>query len=179
MEDGSVLRRSEMLADLRPLPAGYAGKIIIIEPRLVRYGNTVVFSFIDDEYLELYNQKIHTQYKQTDTWMNIAGQWKKISMQLFEIPKNPPAVAIDSTILKRYEGNYALGADLYCSVYVENGKLFVKKNNRPATELFAETENVFFRKGDGRVNIIFQNNSMIERREGEDLVWKFISASRQ
>jgi len=171
-EDGSVISRAQLLSELRPLPAGYVGKIIIIEPKLARYGNTAVFSFIDDEYLELYNQKIHTQYKQTDTWMQVNGQWKKISMQLFEIPKNPPPITVDSNLLRRHEGNYALSSDLVCSVYVENGKLFVKKKNRPATELFAETENVFFRKGDGRVDVIFLQDRMIERREGEDLVWK-------
>jgi hypothetical protein len=171
-EDGSVLTRRQLISELRPLPKNYNGKIIIIEPKLVRYGNTAVFSFIDDEYLELFNQKIHTQYKQTDTWVNFNGQWKKIGMQLFEIPKAPPPVTIDSTILKRYAGNYALGADMTCTVYVENGKLLVKKMNRQPTELFAQTENVFFRKGDGRVDILFLNDRMIERREGEDLVWK-------
>lgn len=171
-EDGSVTSRAQLLSELKPLPAGYVGKIIIIEPKLVRYGNTAVFSFIDDEYLELYNQKIHTQYKQTDTWMLVKGQWKKIAMQLFEVPKNPPPVTIDSTVLRRHAGHYALSSDRTCSVYVENGKLFVKKKDRPATELFAETDNVFFRKGDGRVTVIFLKDRMIERREGEDLVWK-------
>jgi hypothetical protein len=171
-EDGSVISRVQLLSELRPLPAGYVGKIIIIEPKLVRYGNTAVFSFIDDEYLELFNQEIHTQYKQTDTWIQVNGQWKKISMQLFEIPKNPPPVTIDSMVLRRYEGNYVLGNDVTCSVYVANGNLYVQKKNRPRTELFAETENVFFRKGDGRVNVIFLKDRMIERREGEDLVWK-------
>jgi hypothetical protein len=171
-EDGSVITARQMISELRPLPKGYLGKIIIIEPRLVRYGNTAVFSFIDDEYLELFNQKIHTQYKQTDTWMNFNGQWKKISMQLFEIPKNPPPVNIDAAILNRHAGNYALSAEMTCTVYVENGKLFVRKMNRQPVELQAETESVFFRKGDGRVNVIFFNDRMIERREGEDLVWK-------
>lgn len=170
-EDGSVLTRQQLVSELRPLPKGYVGKIIIIEPKLVRYGNTAVFSFIDDEYLDLYNLKIHTQYKQTDTWINFNGQWRKIALQLFEIPKNPPPVSIDSSILKRHAGSYMLG-DMTCSVYVENGKLFVKKMTRQPVELFAQTENVFFRKGDGRVDVIFQSDRMIERREGEDLVWK-------
>jgi hypothetical protein len=171
-EDGSVLSRKQLVSELRPLPEGYVGKIIIIEPKLVRYGNTAVFSFIDDEYLELFNLKIHTQYKQTDTWINFNGQWRKIAMQLFEIPKNPPPVSVDSAILKRHTGNYILGPEMTSSVYVENGKLFVRKMNRQPTELLAQTENVFFREGDGRVDVIFLPDRMIERREGEDLVWK-------
>ena len=52
-----------------------------------------------------------------------------------------------------------------------------KKNKSDPVELLAQTKNVFFRKGDGRVDVIFlkENNGiykMIERREGEDLEWK-------
>src|SRR5688572_28253904 len=39
-EDGSVITAQQMISELRPLPKGYVGKIIIIEPKLVRYGNT-------------------------------------------------------------------------------------------------------------------------------------------
>ncbi len=81
-----------MIEELNPLPAGYGGRIQIIEPICKVYGNTAVITFINDEYLELFNQKIHTQYHQSDTWLNENGQWKIISLQLFEIPKNPPPV---------------------------------------------------------------------------------------
>src|SRR5688572_30022598 len=107
-----------------------------------------------------------------NTCMNFNGQWKKVSMQLFEIPKNPPPINLDTAILNRHAGNYALSAEMNCTVYVENGKLFVRKMNQQPVELQPETEAVFFRKGDGRVNVIFFNDRMIERREGEDLVWK-------
>jgi hypothetical protein len=97
-------------------------------------------------------------------------------MQLFEIPKNPPPIVIDSNVLKRYTGEYALTPQKKATVYVKNGKLYAKKGGSDPAELFAQTENVFFRNGDGRVDIIFmkENNGsykMIERREGEDLVW--------
>ena len=176
IEDGATIGKQKMIDELNPLPKGYLGRIQIIEPQLKAYGNTAVLTFIDDEYLELYNQNIHTQYRQTDTWINVNGQWQVIAMQLFEIPKNPLPVAINTTILKQYAGTYSLSAERKASVYVEQGKLYVKKGDRPPQELFAQTENVFFRKGDGRVDIIFLKHNgvlrMIERREGEDLVWK-------
>ena len=177
IEDGSTLDKKKFLDELNPLPKGYVGRINVIEPQLQVHGKTAVLTFIDDEYLELYNQKIHTQYRQTNTWINFNGQWKIIAMQLFEIPKNPPAIVVNSEILNQYAGTYVLSTDREAFVYVEGGKLFVKKGERPAQELFAQTDNVFFRKGDGRVDIIFLKDSggqlrMIERREGEDLVWK-------
>ncbi|HEY0680421.1 MAG TPA: DUF4440 domain-containing protein [Chitinophagaceae bacterium] len=176
MEDGRTLTKAKMIKDLNPLPKGYVGRIVVIEPKFQRYGNTVVITFVNDEYLDLYQQHIHTQYRQSDTWQLIDGQWKIISMQIFEIPKNPSPIVIDPAILARYTGVYQLSPERTAQVFVEGGKLMVKKGER-LTELHAQTENVFFRAGDGRVDVLFLEDTdgkyrMIERREGEDLVWK-------
>ena len=177
IEDGSMITKQKMIAELNPLPKGYVGRIQIIEPKFQLYGNTAVISFINDEYLELFKQKIHTQYRQTDTWLKIKGEWKMIAMQLFEIPKNPPPIQIDSNQLAKFRGIYELSDERKCTISLENGKLFAKKGNGEPQELLAETENVFFRKNDGRVRVIFLKTDdgsfkMIERRAGEDLVWK-------
>jgi hypothetical protein len=176
IETGEATTKQKMVNELNPLPAGYIGRIEVIEPRVQVYENTAVVSFIADEYLELFHQKIHTQYRQTDTWINLGNEWKIISMQLFEIPKNPLPVEVSENVLKQYIGSYTLSPERKCSVYVEEGKLYAKKGNDSALELIPETESVFFRKGDGRVNVIFIKNGqggyrMVERREGEDLVW--------
>jgi len=176
IEDGILMTKSKFIEDLSPLPKGYAGKIKIIEPTLKLYNNTAVLSYIADEYLELYNQKIHTQYRQVNTWMKMGKEWKAIMMQVFEIPKNPAPVSIAENILKQYTGTYQLSSERKCIVTVENGKLFVEKSGKK-TALLAQTENVFFRNGDGRVDVLFLKDEvtgkykMVERREGEDLVW--------
>jgi hypothetical protein len=177
VEDGKILSRNELVSSMKPLPAGYNGRIVIIEPTYQRYDDTFVLSFIDDEYLEVFGQKIHTQYRQTDTWKNFDGEWKMIAMQLFEIPKNPSPVRLPESVLARYIGTYALNSDRKCTIIVEGGKLFAEKTGREKEELLAETEDVFFRKNDGRVRVIFIKDSetayhLIERRAGEDLVWK-------
>jgi len=176
VEDGSTTTRQKLVSDIKPLPKGYVGKINVIEPKVQRYGDTAVISYIADEYLELYGQKIHTQYRQTNTWKQENGDWRMIGMQLFEIPKNPPAIEIEEAILKRYEGNYALAADRKCVVTVRGGVLYAQKTDRDPQALLAETENVFFRKNDGRVRVMFFRDRksgyrMVERRAGEDVVW--------
>ena len=101
-----------------------------------------------------------------------------IAMQLFEIPKNPPPIIISEAILSKYTGTYELGADRKCKVTVDGGKLYTRKNDKAQIELLAETENVFFRNGDGRTRVMFitadGRYKMIERRAGEDVVWKQI-----
>jgi hypothetical protein len=178
IEDGSFMTKEKIIADLNPLPQSYKGMIKVIEPRLRLYGNTAVVTFIDDEYEEVYGQHIHTQYRQTDTWIRMEGDWKMVAMELFEIPKNPPAVSMPVDVLSKYTGTYEMASDRNCEITVESGKLFAKKNGKNPTELLAETENVFFRNGDGRGRVIFIKNAatnkynMIERRAGEDVVWK-------
>jgi hypothetical protein len=100
-----------------------------------------------------------------------------VAMQLFEIPKNPPSVSLPESVLTRYMGTYALSSDRKCTIIVEGGKLYAEKTGREKEELLPETENIFFRKNDGRVRVIFIKDSetayhLIERRAGEDLVWK-------
>ena len=177
VEDGKALSRDELVSSMKPLPAGYDGRIVIIEPHYQQYDDTFVLSFIDDEYLELFGQKIHTQYRQTDTWKNFNGEWKMIAMQLFEIPKNPPPVTVPESVLTRYIATYALSSDRKCTIKVEDGRLYAEKTGREKEELLAETENIFFRKNDARVRVIFIKEAgtayhLVERRAGEDVVWK-------
>jgi Domain of unknown function (DUF4440)/Domain of unknown function (DUF3471) len=172
VEDGSTTTKHELVGGLRPLPSGYVGKIHVIEPRFRRYGNAAVVSFVADEYLDLYGQRIHTQYRQSDTWMRFGDQWQVVSMQVFEIPANPNPITLDASILQRYAGTYELAADKRCEITLEGGKLVAHKADRAPQELLAETENVFFRPNDGRVRVIFDDGTMIERRAGQDLRWR-------
>ncbi len=179
LENGERVTKKGFIESLTALPKGYVGVIKIIEPEFRLHGNTAVLSFVNDEHLKLYGQEIHTQYSQTDTWICRDGKWEMVAMQLFEIPKNPLPVRIDTAVLKRYAGTYYLSSERTCTVSVEDGKLFVLKGSNKQ-ELLAQTEQVFFRKGDGRVDVIFMKDSngiyrMIERREGEDLVWNRIT----
>ena len=177
VEDGKMLSRSEFVSGLRPLPAGFKGRITIIEPMFRRHENTLVVSFIDDEFLELFGQEIHTQYRQTNTWEKFAGRWQIIAMQLFEIPKNPPPVAVAKSVLAGYVGTYVLSEERKCVITVEGDSLFAQKSGRPKEALLAEADNTFFWKNDGRVRVMFMKDDgerfrMIERRAGEDVVWK-------
>lgn len=177
VEDGKTLSRQDLVSSMKPLPAGYDGRIVIIEPSYARYDDTIVISFINDEYLELFGQKIHTQYRQTDTWKHFDGDWKMIAMQLFEIPKNPPPIGVSESVLTQYIGTYALSGDRKCTITVQDGKLYAEKTGREREELLPETQNLFFRQNDGRVRVIFTKDTansynLIERRAGEDLTWK-------
>ena len=79
--------------------------------------------------------------------------------------------------LKKYTGTYELTADNMAVISLSNDTLFIQKNKHKPEALFAETSNVFFRKSDARGRKLFVTDDsgtmlMLERRNGQDLVWK-------
>ena len=49
-ESGSVMSRSEMLANIKPLPQGVSGKIKVLDFKVALHGSTAVTTHLDDEY---------------------------------------------------------------------------------------------------------------------------------
>ncbi|SRR6266496_1245727 len=179
-EDGTRLGRKEFLVDFHPLPPGYRGHILVIEPRFAFSENAIVVSYIADEYLDLMGQHLHTTYSVINTYIISDGTWKIITSQIFEVPQLPEPVSVSAKVLNNYTGTYKLNDTITCTISVEGNKLFMEKKGKAKEELLAETVNVFMRKKDTRGRKIFiQNESgimeMRERRNGQDVVWKKIN----
>src|SRR5262245_19038522 len=86
-EEGRVLTKAELLKELSPLPAGYAGSIRIGDVKAVAHGNVVVLSHRDREDLELYGQKLVAYYQTPSTWAkNPDGRWQIVSTQAMAVP---------------------------------------------------------------------------------------------
>lgn len=65
----------------------------------------------------------------------------------YEIPKERKAVALESSILNKYVGEYQFQYPTTTIIITkENGKLTAKRNTEPKAEMFAESENKFFLK---------------------------------
>jgi len=63
-----------------------------------------------------------------------------------EKTKQRTAIAVDSSILKQYIGEYELAPNFILSMTLENGKLMTQATGQPKFEMFAEKENFFFLK---------------------------------
>ncbi|MEO5682084.1 MAG: serine hydrolase [Chitinophagaceae bacterium] len=66
--------------------------------------------------------------------------------QPYDIPKEKIAVTIDSVVLQQYAGDYELAPNFILSVTLEAGKLMVQATGQGKSEVYAETENLFFSK---------------------------------
>ena len=173
-EEGDSHTKGEMVSSIRPLPKGFSGSLTLSEPRVAVYGNTGAVHYIAKEYEKIFDQEIHTAYRICETYVRTEAGWRILSSQVFEIPQHPAQVAVDSSVLRRYAGVYALGDAMLYEVTMEGGKLFGQRNGRAREELLAESENTFFTAADTRGVKIFTVPSlnMIARRNGKDVVWK-------
>lgn len=176
-EDGTAYNKKDFLKTFSPLPKGYSGYIKVIKPHIVFKNNTAVIQYVSDEYETVFGQQLHTTYASADTYIKTGTAWKMIASQVFEIPQLPPAIKISLSILKNYTGTYQLNDTIKCTISLSNDSLFIQKKGRKKEVLLAETENIFFRQSDTRGRKVFVKNEegimlMLERRNGEDVVWK-------
>ena len=179
-EDGSGFHKHDFLKGFGPFPNGYSGRINIIKPVFVFHDNIAVLHYVADEYEQVYNQQLHTSYATANTWYQAGNSWKMIASQTFEIPQLPQSMGIlDAGTLKDYTGTYQLTDTVSCTVSLEGNQLYLQKKLRKKEALQPETVNVFFRQSDTRGRKIFVQNEkgelqLLERRNGQDLVWKKI-----
>jgi CubicO group peptidase (beta-lactamase class C family) len=64
----------------------------------------------------------------------------------YEIPKEKIVIAVDSSVLKQYVGEYELAPNFILAITLEEGKFMVQATGQGKAELFAEKENFFFLK---------------------------------
>ena len=176
-EDGSGYHKQDFLKSFAPFSKGFSGHINVARPVVTFFDKMAIVHFVADEYEIVWGQQLHTSYAVADTFYPTDSSWKMIGSQIFEIPQLPPAIKISASTLKRYTGNYELTAGKIAHVSLKNDSLFIQKNAGKTESLFAETNAVFFLKSDSRGRKIFTLNEkgepvMLERRNGNDLVWK-------
>lgn len=176
-EDGKVSGKSEIVKDIRPLPAGVSGTIAVTDFHAVLHGEVAVTNYVSDEHETYHGQQLHCQYRSTDTWLRRAGEWRLIASQVLALRADPPAIALPAERLESYAGLYELSPDIHYEIRVTGGRLEGKRNGRPAEPLLAEAADVLFVPGSPRYRKLFQRDAngrvtgFLERREAWDLVW--------
>ena len=179
-EHGTGTYKKEFIAGFAPFAKGFSGNILVTHPVCLFHDATAVVHYIADEHETVYGQNLHTTYAIVDTWYRTPASWKMLSMQIFEIAQLPKPVRSDSSALKMYTGIYELAEGKTARVSFVRDMLFIQKNDRAPVALYQETNNVFFVLSDTRGRKIFVKGGsgkmmMLERRNGQDLIWKWKS----
>lgn len=175
-EKGRNFTKAELIADIRPLPNGYSGKITVGKPHSIIRGDIAILSYDLDETETVFNQNLKARYHVTDTWLRRNNNWQIASSQVFRYYEDPAEGTIEKTKLQNFVGTYELAPGQLRTVSLEDDHLVVERNGKRET-LLPEAAEIFFRKGvEGR--ILFRTdsngkiNALIDRRNNEDVVWR-------
>lgn len=176
-EDGQVSDRKALLEQLKPMPAGVSGDIRVTDFKARVRGPVAIATYVSDEHEDYHGQKLHCQYRSTDTWLKTASGWRLLSSQVLALRTDPPAVALASAKADEYCGRYWLSPDISCEIRRKGDGLEGQQTGRDAKELRAEAPDVLFTPGRPRYRYVFQRDpagritAFAERREAWDLIW--------
>ncbi len=175
-EKGRKLNKTQLVADITPLPKGYSGTIKIVQPESRIVGDTAVLSYDLDETETIFGQNLKARYHEIDTWLRRNGQWQIIAAQAHRYYEDPAVGKTDAKRFSDFAGTYELATGQTRTVSVDGGELFVERNGK-REQLFPESCDLFFRKGvEGR--ILFRSDAngkvdaLIDRRNNEDVIWR-------
>jgi hypothetical protein len=177
-ENGTIMDRAEFLKQIEPLPPGASGSLKITSYSARISGDLATVVHTDDEQENYHGQMLSSRYLMTETWRREAGEWKLYLVHAYAVLKDPPAISLSSQELQQYVGRYAVGPDLVYLIQWDGKQLVGGRQGRPMKPLQVEVRDVFFISGQPRVRKIFQRDAngkitgFVDRREGEDLVWR-------
>src|SRR6516164_4396680 len=114
-EDNEVKSRAQLLAEMKPLPPGSSGWIVVQEFRCTDFGSFAVTTYLTDEHETIEGHELHARYRGSDTWRATAQGWRLVAAQVYAIPQDPPRGAATSTTAE-YAGTYSLSASTRQSI---------------------------------------------------------------
>ena len=123
-EMGRAMDKKALLADLTPLPKGYAGTIHIVKPQSRLLGDTAILAYDLDETETIFGQQLHARYHGTDTWMFRNGRWQIVATQMLRYYEDPAAGTIKPTLLNDYTGTYQLASGVTLKITLDGDKLY-------------------------------------------------------
>ena len=175
-EDNEVKSRTQLLDEMKPLPAGSSGWIVMEEFRCTDFGGFAVTTYLMDEHETIEGHELHARYRGSDTWRATAAGWRLIAAQVYAIPLDPPRGEA-AAVLADYAGTYSLSAITRQTIRQDGDHLVAERPGRAPQLLLPESGDVFFTPGQPRIRRIFRRSAngrvagFADRREGTDLNW--------
>jgi hypothetical protein len=175
-EKGRNFNKTQLIADIAPLPKGYSGTIKVVKPQSVIHDNTAILSYDLDETETIFGQKLTARYHVTDAWLRRKGVWQIASSQAMRYYEDPAVGRSNPKKFDDFDGTYELAPGQIRRVFTEGENLYVERNGK-REQLLPEGCEIFFRKGvEGRILFRYTANgkvdALIDRRNNEDVVWR-------
>ncbi len=182
-EKGRNMDKKALIADLTGLPQGSSGTIKVQNAESHIEGNVAILSYDLDETEIIFGQVEKARYHETDTWLRRKGEWKIGAGQVLRYYADPAAGEADPKTYADYVGMYELGPGKTLTISREGKQLYRQSGGGTKVELIPEATGIFFRKGvegrilfgrgdSGKPGMAGQVDTLIDRRNNEDVIWK-------
>src|SRR5215469_14669372 len=140
-ENNEVKNRTQLLDEMKPLPPGSSGWIVVQEFRCTDFGHFAVTTYVMDEHETVEGHELHARYRGSDTWRATAAGWRLVAAQVFAIPQDPPRSAAISG-LADYEGVYSLSEVTRQTIHRDGDHLVADRPGRAPQLLLRESGDV-------------------------------------
>ncbi len=178
--NGKVKTKQEYLDGEKFLPetAGHRGsKATISDFQPFQNGDTVITTYAMVEHIPLGAQQFDLRMTHLDTYVRRNGDWRLLSMAVAKLPASPSIAKIDPKLYLEFVGTYETAPGEQGTITFENGHLMSQVTAQEKVEIFPESDNSFFEKGDddpdGR--LVFERNasgkvvSSVYRSQGQQI----------
>ncbi len=180
-EEGQVLTRQQFLDELRPLPKGLSGRIVVRELRVQELPGLAVVRYLADESETVFGQSLATQYRVTDTFRRDGNAWKLIASHFSVVTRDPPPQAVSKAEWPAFVGTYQVAPGGWTfTVELREGMLYGGRDPSRLKSFVPLAPNVFVLSGSLGEWIFVTENGRAERivdfRKFEPLVWTRVAA---
>ena len=176
-EEGQLLTRKAFLDDLRPLPPGLSGDIVVRDLSVQEQSKVAIVRFLADESETVFGQRLTTKYRVTDTFRRQAGSWKMIASHVSVVTADPPQQSVDPEGWPGLAGTYQLVPDGWTfHVELRGGALYGGRDAAKLRPLIPLTPTSFVLQGSlGEWLFVVERDGTTSRivdfRKFEPLVW--------
>lgn len=176
-EEGQVTDKRQFLEELRPLPPGLTGGIVVNELTVREYSGFAVVRFLADEWESVFGQRLTTRYRTTDTFRKDGADWKMVGSHIAVVTQDPPPQAVSSAAWSTFVGTYRLLPDGWTfAVELRDGKLYGGRDPKKLKAFIPLTPNAFVLSGSLGEWIFVQDpkgtvTHILDFRKFEPLVW--------
>jgi len=147
-EEGDVQNKQQFLADLRGLPPGLTGGIVVKELTVQELPGFAVVRYLADEWEIIFGQKLATKYRATNTYRRDGQSWKLVALHLSVVTVDPPAQIETNPRWAGLAGTYQLVPDGWTfTVEHKDGKLYGGRDPKKLRPFIAMTPTAFVLSG--------------------------------
>jgi hypothetical protein len=147
-EEGEVMTRQQFLDELRPLPKGLAGGIVVKEMTVQAFPAFAVVRYLADEWESVFGQRLATRYRVTDTFRRDGDAWKMVASHIAVVTQDPPAQPVSKDGWAALVGTYRLLPDGWTfTVALRDGMLYGGRDPSALRPFVALTPDAFVLSG--------------------------------